>query len=99
VGDNKIYSLNVRFKVTIMKKIISTTRLRDNLADALKKVAKEDFVLVTHRGKVKSAIVDIDYLEDLLLANNKEYLKSIKRAREDIKEGKVYTFDEVFDNI
>lgn len=79
--------------------IINSTKLRNNLSDALKMAKKKDFVLVSHRGKINTAIVDIDLLEDLLELGDKEYLKSIKEAREQYKKGEYYTFDEVFGNI
>ncbi|KKR25700.1 MAG: hypothetical protein UT57_C0058G0004 [Microgenomates group bacterium GW2011_GWC1_39_7] len=47
--------------------IINTTVLRNNLADALSEVAKKkDFLLVAKKGKITSAIVNIDLFEDLL---------------------------------
>lgn len=89
----KMYSYNGHMT------IISSTNLRNNLADALKMAQKKDYVLVSHRGKINTAIVDIDMLEDLLELNDKEYLASIKRAREQYKRGEYYTFEEVFGNI
>ncbi len=79
--------------------IVSSTKLRSNLAEALKKVKKDKYLLVSHRGKVNSAIVDIDMLEDILELSDKEYLASIKRSREQFERGEYYTFDEVFGNI
>lgn len=79
--------------------IVNSTNLRNNLSDTLKMAKKKDFVLVSHRGKINTAIVDIDLLEDLLELSDKDYLKSIKEAREDAKVGRVYSFEEVFGNI
>jgi len=79
--------------------IINSTNLRNNLADALKRVKKGKYLLVSHRGKIKSAIVDIDMLEDILELADSEYLKSIKESREQYKRGEYYTFEEVFGNI
>lgn len=36
------------------------------------------------------------FIESMLAATNPEYLESIKRARQEYKDGKVFTFDEVF---
>ena len=88
-----MYSYNVHMV------IVSSTKLRNNLADVIKTAGKKDYVLVTHRGKVKTAVVDVEVLEDLLSLHDQEYLKSIKRAREDVKAGRVYTFEDVFGNI
>jgi len=80
--------------------IISSSQLRSNFSDTLKKIrGKKEFVLVSHRGKLDSAIVDIDLFEDLLELRNPKYIESIKEAREQAKRGKVYTFDQVFGNI
>jgi prevent-host-death family protein len=76
--------------------IVSSTKLRNNLAEALAMVKRGKYLLVSQRGKVKKAIIDVEELEDLLSLHDKEYLDSIKRARADAKAGRVYTFDEVF---
>ncbi len=79
---------------------ITVTTLRNNLADAIKEVeTKKDFFLVGKRGKVKTALVDIDLFEDLLELSNKSYLKSIKKAREDVEKGNVVGFKEAFGEI
>jgi PHD/YefM family antitoxin component YafN of YafNO toxin-antitoxin module len=80
--------------------VISSTILRNNLADALSTITKKkDFLLVSKKGKITSAIVDIDLFEDLLALANKDYLKSIKEARNDYKKGRVKTFEEVFGEV
>jgi len=79
--------------------IINSTNLRNNLADALKTVKKGKYLLISQKGTIKKAIIDIEELEDLLSLYNEEYVKSIKKAREDVKAGRVYTFEEVFGNI
>lgn len=61
---------------------ISTTDLRDNMADALDTVSGDSVLVVTRRGKPEKAIVDLDMLEDLLAAQNPDYLTVIKKARE-----------------
>ena len=76
---------------------INATTLRNNFASAMEKItSSNDFMLVTNRGEVISALVDIDLFEDLLEVSNKEYLNSIKKAREEIKRGEVFTHEEVF---
>lgn len=80
--------------------IVTNTILRNNLADALALVEKKkDYVLVSNRGKIKSAIVNIDMLEDLLALANPKYLEDIKEARKNIENGELYTFEEVFGKI
>ncbi len=80
--------------------IITTTILRNNLADSLKEVSgKKDYLLVAKQGKIKSALVNIDLFEDLLALANKQYLATIKKARREYESGDVFTHDEVFGDI
>ena len=80
--------------------IVTTTVLRNNLADSLKEVTnKKDYLLVSKKGKVTSAIVNIDLFEDLLALASKEYKDSIKKARKEYEEGKVFTHEQVFGDI
>lgn len=80
-----------------MNSIVTTTVLRNNLADVLFEVAKKrDYVLVSKKRNLVSAIVNLDFFEDLLALSNPKYIKSIKEAREELKKGEAYTFDEVF---
>lgn len=80
--------------------IVSTTILRNNLADVLKSVAKDkDYLLISKKGKPVSALVNLDFFEDLLALTSKKYLKSIEEARADYKQGRVFTMDEVFGEI
>lgn len=80
--------------------IINTTVLRNNLADALSQVANnKNYLLVAKKGKITSAIVNIDLFEDLLALINKKYVNSIKRARKEYKNGNFFTHKQVFGDI
>lgn len=80
--------------------IINTTTLRNNLSDAIKEVSnKKDYLLVTQKGKVTTALVNIDFFEDLLALSNPNYLKSIQKARRELKKGQIYTHEEIFGEI
>lgn len=79
--------------------VVNATVLRNNLADALNEARKKDYLLVAKKGKITSAIVDIDFFEDLLALTSPKYIKSIKEARKDIKKGRVYTHEEAFGQI
>jgi prevent-host-death family protein len=74
-------------------KTISASDLRTNLSDALEAVNDNDILIVTRRGKKERAIVDLDKLEDLLAANDPDYLAGIKAARESTE---YFSHDEVF---
>ena len=80
--------------------VVSSTVLRNNLADSLNEVAKKkDFLLVSKKGKVTSAIVNIDLFEDLLSLASKEYRDEIKKARKEYEKGEVFSHDDVFGDI
>jgi len=80
--------------------IVTTTVLRNNLSDSLKEVAnKKDYLLISKKGKVTSAIVNIDLFEDLLALASKEYKDVIKKARKEYEEGQVFSHEDVFGNI
>ena len=79
---------------------VSVASLRNNLADTICEVGKsKDYLLVTKRGKAVSALVNLDFFEDLMALGNKRYLDSIKKARSEIKRGEVFTHEEVFGNL
>jgi len=83
-----------------MKKAIPSTTLRANLSNAINAVAlREKYLLITKKGKPVSALVNLDYFEDLLALSSPKYLKSIKEAREQYKKGEVYYHEEVFGEI
>jgi hypothetical protein len=81
-------------------KTIDTTDLRNNLSATIKSLGKDDILFIKSRGKLTGkVIIDDEVLEDLLLLHDSDYLKSIAKARQDIKQGDVYTFDEVFGDV
>lgn len=92
-------TVQLRCTFVVMNTVTSTI-LRNNLADTLDLVEnKKDFILISSRGKIKSAIVNIDMLEDLLALANSKYKKDIEDARKNIEKGEVYPFDEIFGKI
>ncbi len=80
--------------------IVNSTTLRNNLADVLREVStKRDYFLVSKRGKIDSALVNIELFEDLLALTNKEYLGTIKKAREDYQKNRLFTHEQVFGEV
>jgi len=80
--------------------VITTTVLRNNLADSLNEIKnKKDYLLVAKKGKITSALVNIDLFEDLLALVNKKYVASIKKARKEYEEGNFLTHDQVFGKV
>jgi PHD/YefM family antitoxin component YafN of YafNO toxin-antitoxin module len=81
-------------------KTIDTTDLRNNLSATINALGKDDILFIKNRGKLTGkAIIDDELLEDLLLSQNSEYIASIAKAREEIKRGDVYSFDEAFGDV
>lgn len=80
--------------------VVSATVLRNNLSDSIKEIQKKkDYLLIANRGKISSALVNLDLFEDLLELADSKYLESIKEARIQYKNGEVFTLDEVFGEI
>ncbi len=55
--------------------------------------------MVDKKGKITSAVVNIDLFEDLLALVNKNYVANIKKARKEYKSGEYFTHNQVFGNI
>ena len=81
-------------------KIVSSTKLRDNLAGVLKAIDDDNpFHIITRRGKQEYAIISLDKLEDLLAANDPNYLQEIAEARKQADRGEVFALEDVFDDL
>ena len=79
---------------------IDATDLRNNLSTTIKALGKDDILFIKSRGKLTGkAIIDDELLEDLLLLQDADYIKNIAKAREELKRGDTYTFDEVFGDV
>jgi len=80
--------------------IVNATVLRNNLADSLKEVStNKEYLLVAKKGKITSALVNIDLFEDLLALANKDYVESVKKARREYEKGDVLNHQQVFGEI
>ena len=81
-------------------KTVSTSKLRNNLADVLGTIDKRHpFCIITRRGRQEHAIINLDKLEDLLAANDPKYLKEIAEARRQVADGEIFSFEDVFGNV
>ncbi len=61
---------------------IDASVMRKHLSEVLDAVHdNKNIVLVKRHGKVESALIDIDTLEDLLAVQDPEYVESIAKAR------------------
>ena len=78
-------------------KIVPATTLRNNLSDTLDDVeAQHSIYIINRRGHMRSALVDLDLLEDLLELHDQDYLASIQQARAEAKAGQLASFEDVF---
>ena len=76
---------------------IPATTLRYHLGDALKNISHgRRCLLVTRKNRAVSALINIDFLEDLLAMASPAYRESIREAREDYGQGRVFTHQQVF---
>ena len=76
-----------------MTTVVKTTELRDYYADIAKKVrGGKNVAVITKRGRPDLALVDLNYLEDLIESQDKRFQKSLKQAAQE----KVYSLDEIF---
>ena len=80
-----------------MPKSVRATVLRDHFSDVLKEMAAgEKYFIVTKKGRPVSALVNLDFFEDLLAAASPEYAQSIKEARADYEAGRVFDHEDAF---
>ena len=80
-------------------KVIAAAKFRNNFADTLNSVKKDNFIIITRRGKSERVLVDIDKFEDLLAASAPEYLAEIQKSRKEAQKGELYSIDEVFGSL
>ena len=79
-----------------MTTIINSTKLRETYAEVATKVrGGKTVAIITKRGRPDLALIDLDYLEDLLEAQDPHFQASLKQALRE----KTYTLDETFDNL
>ena len=84
-----------------MVKNISTRKLRENLAGVIKDVKTNfDRYIVSRRGEPEAILMSIDdyesWLETIEIMSDKKLMDDIRLSEKEIKDGKVYTFEEVF---
>ena len=67
------------------------------MAKELAAVTSDNITVIKQQaGKGDKAIIDIDYLEDLLSSQDEEYLSTIKKSRE---RNELHSMDEVFGSL
>ena len=77
-------------------KFISSAELRGNLAKTLDEVVGSNQPIIVQRHRDTSvALIDADYMEDILLLTDEKFVKSLRQARRDVAAGRTYTLEEV----
>jgi len=76
-----------------MTKIVNATQLRSSYAEIARDIRGGKMVaVITKRGRPDLALIDLDYLEDLLESQDKHFQKSLRQAAKE----KTYSLEEVF---
>lgn len=76
-----------------MTRVVKSTELRTNYAEiALTVRGGRNVAVITKRGRPDLALVDLDYLEDLIESHDKGFQKSLRQAAQE----KIYSLEEVF---
>ena len=83
-----------------MTKTLPISKARDELAELVEKAASRlDEYVITVNGVPKAVLMSArefdSWKETEEILADKELMKSIKRAKEDIKRGRVYDWEEV----
>lgn len=75
-----------------MTKVIKATELRTSYAEIAKQIrGGKNVAVITKRGRPDLALVDLDYLEDLIESQDKEFQKTLRQAAQE----KAYSLEEV----
>lgn len=79
-----------------MDKVIGVVDARANLKQILDETGKGARYIITSRSKPKAALVGIEELETLEVMADKELMREILEAKEDIKAGRYVSLEETF---
>ena len=84
-----------------MTMFLNLTEARDNFPSVIKRISKGENVVVTKRGKIVALISALkeEELETDAILSNPGIMKKIRQAKKDIKNGKMYSYEEVFKGI
>jgi len=76
-----------------MTKVIKSTDLRTDYATIAREIrGGNNVAVITKRGRPDMALVDLDYLEDLIESQDKKFQRSLRQAALE----KTYSLEEVF---
>ncbi len=83
-----------------MDYIMPISEVRGRLSELVKKVSKmKKHLIITRNGRPEAVMLSPEELETLEVKADKKLLQSILRAEEDIKEGNIYSHQDVFGDV
>ncbi len=82
-----------------MDYIVPISEARGKLPELIEKISRiGKRLIITRNGRAEAVMISLEELETLEIKADSALLRSILRAEEDIKEGKLYSHKEVFKN-
>lgn len=79
-----------------MDKVVGISKLRNSMASIIKDVNKGAHYIIVQRSKAKAVIMSTKEVETLEAMADKDLLKDIRRAKQEILKGNYTTFEEYF---
>ena len=88
----------VQNEVITMTQFLNLTEVRNRFPKIIHQVERGDQVIITRHGKPTAIIIKLDpnILETNAILKDKEMMKKIRSAKEDIKAGRLYSYQDVF---
>ncbi len=83
-----------------MDYIVPISEARGRLPEFLKKMSRAGkHLIITKNGRAEAVVMTPEELETLEIMADPELMKSLIRAQEDIKAGRIYSHSEVFKDV
>ncbi|MEF9427012.1 MAG: type II toxin-antitoxin system Phd/YefM family antitoxin [Candidatus Mariimomonas ferrooxydans] len=83
-----------------MDYIVPISEVRSKLPELIKKISQMGkHLIITKNGKAEAVMLSPEELETLEIKADQKLLRSILRAAEDIREGKLYSHSDVFKDV
>lgn len=83
-----------------MDMIVPISEARSRLSELIEKAAHVGkHLIITRNGKAQAVIISPEEMETLEIKADRELLRSILRAREDVREGRFYSHEQLFKDV
>ena len=84
----------------MMDYIVPISEARGKLPALIRKISQVGkHLIITRNGKAEAVMMSPEELETLEIKSDQKLLQSILRAEEDIREGRLYSHNEVFKDV